>query len=303
MLRNALAYSILGGVILCVPHVTAAQSTPTSLDVPPVSIPFLVTDRQGAPVSGITQADIVIQDEKAPPKAVIGIRPARDLPLRLAVLVDDSGSERSNRSFPAAVKSLGLFLPHALADEGRALVIVFPIEPNASEFMDRDQLAQFTIRLNPFGSTDLYDSIALACQRLNAESTKSAWHVLLVLTDGDDDASRTNLEAAIKAIQNSRAALFVVDTGNEKKSGPKLEAHRHHVYKRFAEEAGGLVYFERPAEDMAKVFATIKEQMDSMYLLTYVPAQSRGNGHHSVEIKPASNKEWSVHAARGYDEK
>lgn len=302
MPQSVTALLVLVATTLWAPIVASTQSTTAPADPSSVIIPIVVTDAQGAPIRGIAPADLVVRVNKTPAR-IVGISTPMDSPLRVAVLIDTSGSQRSNRSAPAAVNALGLLMPHLLnTEQDRAIVITFGGIPTATDFMDRDQMRAFSMHLSPYGSTALYDAIALACDRFTYDNIASARRVLIVLTDGDDDASRTSLEGAVKVLQRSHAIMFLVDTG-AKSSESRLERHRRQVYNEFAEKTGSIVYVENPPQDMATIFSAIKQQIDSMDIVNCVGTESDKKGHHTIQIWPATNNGWRVHASQGYDDK
>ena len=75
---------------------TGAQAGPESPGAKgqaTVSMPFFVEDGHGEAISGINPSDLVITDGGKPPQSVLRVRAAKDLPLRMGVLIDTSESQ------------------------------------------------------------------------------------------------------------------------------------------------------------------------------------------------------------------
>jgi hypothetical protein len=59
-----------------------------------------------------------------------------------------------------------------------------------------------------------------------------------------------------------------------------------------ADETGGVAFLSLDVKGVSRAFAAIQEQIDNMYLLSYVPADSNPrNQHHSLKINPIRGKD------------
>lgn len=302
-----------GSFRLLVPAIMAAQlfGLTSSQSVVPntkslcFNAPLFVTDSHGFPVAGVAPDDIVIRDNKVPPQSVVGVHTAVDLPLRLGLLIDTSKSQSYSPVYRPAVRAAVDSLSHALAtDEDRAFVMTFDNEPKATEFMNRDQLSHFVLELHSGGGTAFYDAVVLASKIMNADGDHLARRVLVIVSDGDDNVSRVSEEESIGASQDSGSPVFVIDTGTTDpwdgidKRG-RLDVHR--TAEVFAEKTGGAAFSFHALAEIPKAFASIKEQIESMLVVTYTPADYGSTGqHHSVEIKAAPGKAFRVRATQGY---
>src|SRR5215467_4073307 len=64
-----------------------------------VNVLFIATDRHGKFVRNLNEQDFSILDDHKPPQSVVSFKRETDLPLRLGLLVDTSGSVRTRFSF------------------------------------------------------------------------------------------------------------------------------------------------------------------------------------------------------------
>ena len=122
-----------------------------------------------------------------------------DLPVSIALVVDNSGSMSKKR--PAVNKS-ALDLVEVSNPEDEAFVVNFSDEA----FIDQE----FTSNLNKLreglahiesrGGTALYDAVVASADKLVADA-KRPKQVLVIITDGEDNASTLTLEQTIRRVQ------------------------------------------------------------------------------------------------------
>lgn len=279
-----------------------AQEPPTELPVksqsPTVSVPFLTQDGHGHALRLVTPADLSISDNGKPPQSIVAIRNARELPLRLGVLIDTSNSERDSALYIPGVHAAGDFLNQVLnGPEDRAFLETFDTVPKASRFMKRDEALNFKINLNPGGASALSDAIYLACNdRMEGDPIQPARRVLIILSDGGDNISDVEQDKAIAAAQQARTVIFVVSTSGNARDD--LDSRRLEL---FADKTGGLAFRHLNLRDIPEVFSTIREQIENMYAVTYVPSDLvRMGQYRSIELKAKSDKKLKLRAPKGY---
>lgn len=293
-----LVFAVSVASLACLVSAQVGPSGSAEKSVGAVTVPFLVDDGHGNSMAEISPNDLTILDDKKPAQRVIAVHTAKDMPLRLGVLIDTSGSQAHSALFEQGVKAASDFLIQELSSSGdRAFIVVFSAVPKGTGFMSKDELDKIRVKISPGGGTALYDAINLACtERMKTDSTQPARRILMLLSDGDDNLSHVNREAAVAAAQNSGTVIFAVSTRNY---GDGEKGHK--VLERLAAETGGLAFSALNAKDMLKVLASIKQKIEQMQSVTYVPGETGKSGQfHSVELKIASDKKWKVHAPRGY---
>ncbi|MGI9104135.1 MAG: VWA domain-containing protein [Terriglobales bacterium] len=273
-----------------------AQVQPASAkatEARPVAVQFFALEH-GAPVAALHEADISIQDEGQPAPAIKLYRGA-ELPLRLGVLVDTSSAQEQSPVFIGAVQALGDFLMQMTkGDQDKLFFEKFSATPDASDFMDRRQLARYNVNLTFGPGTALYDAIVLACQeRIAKDAANPARRVLVVVTNGADSSSRANLEAAIHAAEKAGVSIFTVST-----NGTRVHRKGDAVLDTIADSTGGQ-FFQEDARDMAKVFSRIGEQINGMYVALYTSG-ARDEKFHSVRVRQSAGKKLEMRAAKRY---
>lgn len=180
--------------LLAVPLCIAAAQAPQQ-EVPPkdktVTVPFFAVDGHGNPTRASTQIDLSVLDNKIPPHSVVAIQAAKELPLRLGVLIDTSNSEKQSGLYQPGVQATSDLVSQILETaEDRVFVVNVAAIPDVSGFMSRDEFLKFKTDLTPGGGTALFDAVYVACkERMQADPTQPARRVLVILSDGRDNMS------------------------------------------------------------------------------------------------------------------
>jgi Ca-activated chloride channel family protein len=292
-LLSALAIVFLSGSV-------AAQTTlesPAESAVPVVNIPFFAEDGHGPQRKGITSADLTILDDGRAPRWVTAIRTASDTPLRLGILIDTSSSERTSGLYRLGLPAISELVPRLLTGNAdRVFVVTFASIPEATPFMDREAFLKFRTNARPGGGTAFFDAVYLASKdRMQPDPTQPARRVLIILTDGGDNQSHVDHNKAIEAAQEAGAVIFAVST-SEVGSGIGAGG-----LVQFADKTGGHAFFDLSTKDIPKVFRDIQEQIENMYVVSYVPQEYAKQGERrSVELKATSDKKLKFRAPKSY---
>jgi VWFA-related protein len=274
-----------------------ASPAPTG---PKVYIPFFANDGHDKPILDVTQADVAILDNKKPPQSVLGMRTAAELPLRLGVLINTSGSERLSGLYQIEVEAASEFLTRVLnGTEDRAFVENFGAVPHATQFLTKAELRAVKLDVTPAGPSAFYDAIRFACEeRMEKDPLHAARRIIVLVGDGHDNASQIDQGKAIASAQEAGAVVFLVSTLDD----PRAPSQRRNgALKEFADQTGGAVFLQLTRKDIPNVFATIREQIDNMRVLSYVPAGPLQDGQRRpIELKPASSRKLKIRAPKAY---
>ena len=182
----------------------------------------------------------------------------------------------------------------------------FSTSAEATQVMPKSQFLNLKVNLSPAGRTALFDAVRFACdERMTADPVRNYLRVLILLSDGDDNSSRSDLKQAIASAQRAGVVIFAVDTapiffGETAIPAPRSERGAA-ILVQLTRETGGAAFLDLDRQGVTKAFTTIKEQIDNMYLLSYVPSDHSGTKYHSLKIGLNSQKsKVKVRAAHGY---
>lgn len=268
-----------------------------------VTVPFFVDDGHGNLMTEIALTDISILDDKKAPQQVVALHTPKESPLRLGLLIDNSGSQKYTYLYVPGAKAAFDFLRDIFGGlDDKVFVLGFANETRGTGFLNKDDFVKLQFKLEPGGHTALYEAVYFACtERMKHDPTQPSRRALVLLTDGDDTKSHVSLAKAIAAAQSSGTVVFIIGTGARYARSPLESVDVDPVLEQLASETGGLSFSGLAPKDLPKVFATIKTRIDHLASVAYVPAEARATRHfHSLELKIASDKKWKVHAPKGY---
>jgi VWFA-related protein len=257
-----------------------------------------VIDAKGQPVLDLSRENFRVWEDGVP--QTLNAAQHLDLPVSMGILIDDSGSMRDKR---ATVNAATYRLLNVSNPEDEAFVVNFSDRPYLDQGLTTDRVAldRGMSRSDPAGTTALYDAIAASADEL-AKHGKNRKQVLLIITDGADNASRLNLEEAIHRVQGlagpvvySIGLLFDNEPGESQQARNDLE--------RLSQETGGVAYFARSLGDVYSIAAEVATAIREQYVVDYQSSKpfTRG-GYRSVRVEAISPRHGSmlVRTKRGY---
>ncbi len=204
-----------------------------------------------------------------------------DIPVALGVIIDNSGSMRDKR---AAVNQAALNLVRASNPQDQVFIVNF----NDESYLDQDftsdinKLKEGLEHIESRGGTALYDAIVAASDHL-AKGAKLDKKVLLVVTDGEDNASRESLEQAIRRLQDENGPT-VYSIGI---LGEDREARRaKRALTALAFQTGGVAFFPKDISEVDSISRAVAHDLRNQYTLGYKPSNPQSNGgYRSVRVE------------------
>jgi VWFA-related protein len=289
---------------------SSAAALPTSTDdtqdsvltirkrVDEVNVLFIATDKHGKFVRNLTQNDFHFLDDHKPVQSIVNFRRETDLPLKMGLLIDVSGSVRTRFDFEQDAATS--FMQHVLrAGFDKAFVMGFNVNQQLTQdFTDNvPQLARGVRALRDGGGTALYDAIYHAChdKLLKEQSDRPVRKAIIILSDGDDNQSEYSISQAIEMAQRAEVIIYAISTDD---SGLILRGDKN--LETIASATGGRAFFPFKMKDIKNSFAAIEDELRSQYVVSYHPADFNTDGRfRSIEIS-ALKKDLQVRARKGY---
>jgi Ca-activated chloride channel homolog len=263
-----------------------------------VNVLFIATDKHGKFVRNLTQNDFHFLDDHKPVQSIVNFRRETDLPLKMGLLIDASGSVRTRFDFEQDAATS--FMQHVLrAGFDKAFVMGF----NASQQIAQDftdsvpALSRAVSSLHNGGGTALYDAIYHAChdKLIKEQSDRPVRKALIILSDGDDNQSEHSLAQAVEMAQRAEVIIYAISTDD---SGLILRGDKN--LDSVASATGGRAFFPFKMKDIKNSFAAIEDELRSQYVVSYHPADFDADGRYrSIEIS-ALKKDLQVRARKGY---
>ena len=256
--------------------------------------------RKGRLVRDLEQQELEVADEGQPPARVGSFWKAQDSTLQTAFVVDVSGSVQF--VFKNEKRSAMQFLEKVLHKGDRAAVFSFSDKVGvAQDFTDdQDQLANAIQQLKATrGSTAIFDAVRFASVRLLSigAPSPSARRAIVLITDGDDNASKSSLADAVRDAQSADVVVYAVQV-NADEFDRKSQARKN--LKELCNQTGGRLYETDGSQRIAPAFHSIAEELHSQYIVAYTPAGWEANGKFRTVKLRVRRHGVTVHCRAGY---
>jgi len=259
-----------------------------------------VIDGSGRNVQTLPESAFRVYEDGVP-QTITSFR-HEDLPVSIGLLIDSSGSMYDKR---AAVDKASLDLVKLSNPADEEFLVDFSNEA----FIDQDftsnidKLQEGLGYIKSSGGTAVYDALVASADYLS-KNAKNPKQVLIIITDGEDNASSSTLEQSIRRIQDfdgpviySIGLLFGDDTD-------KREArHARKVLETLSAETGGVAYFPKSLKEVDAIAATVAADIRSQYTIAYHSTNPPSNGGYRqvhVEAKDKSAGRLDVRTRAGY---
>ncbi len=174
---------------------------------------LFVAAHKGKLIRDLSQNDISVRDDDKPPAAIVGFRTELELPLRVGMVIDTSSSVTTRFQFEQAAASI--FLRQTVRPDDLGFVSGFSDHPTLTQdfVADRDLLSQGVERLVIGGGTALYDAVRDGCHKLKQRPEQgTVARVLVVLSDGQNNAGKLHLSDAIESAQQAEVSVYAIST-------------------------------------------------------------------------------------------
>lgn len=260
-----------------------------------ISVLVSVTDQKGNLANNLLKDDFEIL-ENGVPQEIQTFGREDSIPLRLALLFDISLSVKPRLKFQqqAATK----FFKAVLRPVDKAALFSFSHDVIVEQDFtsDTNQLATATKELKAKGGTALYDAIYLASERLSKGTGR---RVIVILSDGVNMISRTNLETSLRMAEKADAAIYAIYTV-ERLPVETGAVSGEDELKKICERTGGEVFFPKDTLDLDEVFKQLSAVLRAQYALSYTSNNEQYDGsYRKLDVK-VKNPELKVRARKGY---
>ncbi len=265
-----------------------------------VTLNVSVVDGWGRAVTGLEKRAFTILDEKSPQK--ITFFSDADTPISISVVFDLSGSMKGEK-IKRAREALAHFIETS-TDSDEYTLIGFNERPQVLLERTRDGKAMQD-RLSaavPHGATALYDACYLGVEKLKCGAYPK--RVLLLISDGQDNNSRYNLDEVLHLLRESDVVLYSIAIADPIQLTGKAGAKVRYALKGLAEITGGRAFFPSNGAEMGEIFERIALELRHQYSMGYRPQHFTGDRKwHRIRVKvnpPNGTAHLSVRSRAGY---
>jgi Ca-activated chloride channel homolog len=275
----------------------AAESSRISVNVNLVVLQATVRDRGGHLVSDLRERDFEVYEDRV--QQSIRLFRHEDIPVTVGLVIDHSGS--MGPKLPHVIEAARTFA-RSSNPEDRMFVVNFNEKvtlglPDAKSFTNSaDELEQAIWATRASGQTALYDAVVEGLARSTAGGPQKK--VLIVISDGGDNASAHSLPEVLKSASQSSAAIYTVGIFDEEDSDRNPD-----VLRRLARATGGEAFFPNRIPEVVAVCERIARDIRNQYTIGYVSSSSAPPGALRairVAARAPGKGELSVRTRTGY---
>jgi Ca-activated chloride channel family protein len=203
------------------------------------------------------------------------------VPVALGILIDNSGSMLPKR---AKVNQAALQLVDASQQEDRVFVVNFGEDAYLDQDYTQDvgKLKAALQRVETRGSTALYDALIGAVDHLNRTSPLQK-KVLLVVTDGRDNASQATFQEVLRKVQMKNGpVLYTIALGQNDRE----DSGYRQSLRALSEQTGGTAFFPSTIDEIQSIASGIAQDIRSEYVIDYRSSNPQTSGtYHSIQVQ------------------
>jgi Ca-activated chloride channel homolog len=224
-----------------------------------------------------------------------------DVPVAVGLILDNSSSMIARQGMLIAG---GAAFARSSHDKDELFTVHFNEHiqfglPGGMLFTDRGTLLEAALaRYRPGGRTALYDAVIAGLDRL--ESASNQKRVLVVLSDGEDNASDYSRNVMLDRARASNTMVYTVSNANRYGDVGGGDAG---LLRRLASVTGGMAYFPDTDREVVESLDRIAANIRRGYLIGYVPSNTAHDGTYrqvKVLVRAPGKKDLRVRSRDGY---
>ncbi|MDT5061756.1 MAG: Ca-activated chloride channel [Acidobacteriota bacterium] len=270
-----------------------------------VTVPAFVRDTKGRRISGLTQSDFTVYDNKQ--TVTLSYFAAGTEHVALAFALDTSGSIREviSQQREAALALFSRF-GHgsrvAVLHFGEKAALTVPFTTDASVAQ-----SAFGVHTSPNQHTAIFDAAAAAVHAfITPGSNLAERRILILISDGLDTASTVRAAEVINEARSSAVSIYVIHLPLfTPRDGQLIPRPASKGFRELAEKTGGRYFMVGDAKsalnpqavpDLAPVFQAIEEDLQGQYVLGFYPDDAaRQTSLHRIEINLTQRNARKLH--------
>ncbi len=262
-----------------------ADTTPVKVKTDLVTLTATVTDLYGRYVSGLTKKAFTIIDNNA--EQEITYFSDSDAPVSLGILFDVSGS-MSGQKIAKARKALSRFIITSHPNDEYFLIA---FNSRAQLLLDRTRDGEAVLKkltlVEPRQNTALYDAVYLGIERVTRGTHPK--RALLIISDGQDNASRYNFGEVRRLMKESDVVTYAVGIMDGRDAGSMVGMQGQSFLDEVCSVSGGKSFYPQSDVEMDEIFERIALELRHQYSIGYTPKDFVPDGKWrklKVKVKP-----------------
>jgi VWFA-related protein len=293
------------------PHTPSAEKKgreyTINVDVNLVVLHATVLDKRGHIVNDLKPEDFRVYEDGALQN--VSVFSHADIPVTMGIVIDDSGSMREKRQ---AVNAAALTFVKTSNPQDQVFVVnfndVYYVDTPGDFASNIEDLKSALDKIDSRGGTALYDAVMASLDHVKLGNRDKK--VLLVITDGEDNASRYTFEDLLRFAQKSNAVIYTIGLLGSEEPGGLFKIHggsagrAAKILEKIAEATGGQAYRPKSLDEVEGTCEQVAHDIRNQYTLAYYPSNTRKDGtFRAVRVdafSPSSHTKLPVRTRPGY---
>jgi len=128
--------------------------------------------------------------------------------------------------------------------------------------------------------------VSTSADKLEKTATRPR-RALIVVTDGEDNASKLTLEDAIRRVHGMHGpVIYSIGLLFDGENSGRETRHARHALEMLARETGGIAFFPGSLKDVDAVAAEVARDIRNQYTIAYHSTNASNTGSfHSVKVE------------------
>jgi Ca-activated chloride channel family protein len=294
-----------------------------------VTVEATVVDWRDRIVTDLTKDDFLLWEDGA--EQEITHFSVEQRPLRVAILLDASGSMAERNKMTRAINAAQEFLSFLDPEKDKVALVAFTDVPNLMSGFTNDfvKIQKIMMAIQPNGGTAISDTLDASSELFEGEIGRKA---IVLVTDGIDQHSTIDVGQAVEKIKAADAKVYSIgiyqDDYFEQQTQNNMTAPKTHrgkapdldptdarkrdqtfkrgldnrtvMFEGFADATGGAAFFPETLRELPIIFNRIAEELRNSYAIGYIPKNKERDGKWREINMEVNRSGLTVKAKSGY---
>lgn len=254
-----------------------------------------VTDKKGRLITNLGRDAFKVYENGQPQQVKVFRR--EDVPVSLGIIIDDSGSMSSKR---ARVEAAAVAMVRASNPQDEVFIVNFNDDAylDVPFTSDMRKMEQGLARIDSRGGTAMRDAINMSLDYIKQEARKDK-KVLLVITDGNDNASNVSLERVVQRSNQSDTLVYAIGLFVEEEKHEAVKARR--ALNELTGATGGTAFYPKDVNEVQSLAVEIAHDIRNQYTIAYTPViQQLDGSYRQIRVTVDAPGRPTVRTRSGY---
>jgi VWFA-related protein len=254
-----------------------------------------VTDKKGKLLTNLNEGAFKVFENGQQQQVTLFRR--EDVPVSLGIIIDDSGSMMTKR---ARVEAAALDLVRESNPQDEVFIVNFNDEAflDVPFTSDMKKMEQGLARIDSRGGTAMRDAVSMSLDYIRDKGKKDK-KVLLVITDGADNASNITLEKVVARANQGETLIYAIGLFTEEEKHEAMKAKR--ALNELTAATGGLSFYPKDVGEVQELAGEIARDIRNQYTIAYSPAiQALDGSYRQIKVTVDAPGKPTVRTRSGY---